>query len=124
MCAQPTVAIWVGVRTTKISLEPTAGIRWVALGIQTHAGQLPPVTLLAIIRLDNAITTVGAQRTSRRTSAVRGVIVRSHATPWNWNRSITAVALFSRFDNAVATVAYRSSITTIGATRYAQLSWN
>jgi len=34
--------IWVGVRTTKISLEPTAGIRWVALGIQNTRRSVAP----------------------------------------------------------------------------------
>ncbi len=80
--------------------------------------------MLAIIHLHYAITTAGPPGASRSAATVTIVIVRSHATPWNWNRSITAVTLFSRFDNAVTTVAYLSRITGIGATRYAQLSCN
>jgi hypothetical protein len=120
----------------------TASIRWVPVGIEAHAIQLAQVTFLALIRFDDAITTVvGARnRTSERTSAgtevgaiqlaevalfwavdyaipaespprascrttaIRVVVVRPRASPWNWNRSITAITLLSRFDNAITTL--------------------
>jgi hypothetical protein len=54
--------------------------------------------------VDHAIAAESPPRAFRRTTAIRVVVVRARAARRNWNRSITAVTLLSRFDNAITTL--------------------
>jgi hypothetical protein len=74
--------------------------------------------------LNHAITTAGPPGASCRTSAVPVFFVWGWAVQRDYYRSIPAITLLSRFDNAITTVADRSCITSIGATGYARLSWD
>jgi hypothetical protein len=73
--------------------------------------------------LDYAITTAGPPGASCRTSTVPVFFVWGWAVQRDRYRSIAAITLLSCFDNAIATVADWSRITSIGATGYAQLPW-
>ena len=73
-----------------------------SVGTEVGAIQLAEVALFWAV--DHAIPAESPPRASCRTPAIRVVVVRPRATPWDRNRSITAVTLFSRFDNAITTL--------------------
>jgi hypothetical protein len=73
-----------------------------SVGTKVGAIQLAEVALFWAV--DYAIPAERPPRAFRRASAVSVVAIRARAARRNWNRSITAVTLFSRFDNAITTL--------------------
>jgi hypothetical protein len=73
-----------------------------SVGTNVGAIQLAEVALFWAV--DCAIPAESPPRASCRTPAICVVVVRPGAPPWDRNRSITAVTLFSRFDNAITTL--------------------
>jgi hypothetical protein len=72
--------------------------------IGTKVGAIQLAEVASFWAVDYAIPAERPPRAFRRASAVSVVVVRARAARKNWNRSITAVTLFSRFDNAITTL--------------------
>jgi len=73
-----------------------------SIGTKVGAIQLAEVALFWAV--DCAIPAESPPGAFRRASAVSVVVIRARAARRNWNRSITAVTLLSRFDNTITTL--------------------
>jgi hypothetical protein len=73
-----------------------------SVGTKVGAIQLAEVALFWAV--DYAIPAERPPRAFRRASTVSVVVIRARTVRRNWNRSITAVTLLSRFDNAITTL--------------------
>ena len=109
---------------TRAARMATACVRWVPVGIQLHTIQAAEVTLLAQIRLDNAITTIAYRA---RITTIRYVGATGYARlPWGWTLPagfdltdgiaaitivrVAVIAFLTWVQYASSTGAYRSGI--------------
>ena len=109
---------------TRAARMATACVRWVPVGIQLHTIQAAEVTLLAQIRLDNAITTIAYRA---RITTIRYVGATGYARlPWGWTLPagfdltagiaaitivrVAVIAFLTWVQYAISTGAYRSGI--------------